>query len=302
MKVSSLNQFQITSRLNAASRSFVDEFARDPRLIKMGWNRQKLIRLTHILRTILRNIERITKKRMGLKFIIEKASKKNAFSWIIDEDQKKIYLSINSGPEEFLGNILPVILKLDMGDDKSKAQISTGLETLALFYANERNMQLKHPDTLRRLFSNLATRLKGETLRRKLLIFLDPKSLSKTKIESEIETTISEAREKVSRIALYEREVSIWGIIADLALLYTVAMENGYADVAQHCVNALSIDIGQHLACIMLLELGFSRVPYLIDHPLETMRQIQVGISESKLLFSIFQKIAEYHYKRMKIW
>lgn len=117
-------------------------------------------------------------------------------------------------------------------------------------------------------------------------------------IEGTIDITIAELREKVTKVELDSREVSVWEIVGRLAMLAALAKQLGSPPAYVKAQVALSGETGKHLAIIELLKEFTAGKDYPVSN---TEYQLSRAIPGFNVLFNLLQGIFETYYNLVVI-
>ncbi len=314
------NQFIIASGNNIlaklARRGYTKVVAEE-----LGWKKHQLSRLAQTLHQLLFNLELITRIKTDIVFAFTKDEPDDKdMPFKINVKEKKIFVHLKAGPKKFSdqfiidisralvdlffetrGEGLINLSRLNAGTQRISNSLEEGLQSLKEFY-NRRRKITPLQDILRGNLIELAEKLGGEILRRQILIsLLRPRALHKREIQREIDASIPEIAEGISKVCVDTGEINTWVVVAHLAMLSALAMKNGLPEAYKKIRGLIFHDISQDLCLVRALEIGLASSKYFLNHPLETSSQIQAGMFEFDLLFDIFLRISGYYYDNVHL-
>jgi hypothetical protein len=313
-------ELRITSSFQSLGLRHIESLIRNSEIYRMGWNMQQLLDFIGDLQKILQNFERMTGNFMEFQIVIHQRHESDETRLVeVNEAAGEIHAYLKDGPEKIFEKALPDIgirltqIMLDhynageaplpgitflKGDHEIDRLIEEGVNALWFFYTQDRGMEVE-AESFGDKLTLVAAKLGREIMDRKIMAFALCRHCPLEKwIEGTIDITIAELREKITKVELDSREVSVWEIVGRLAMLAALAKQLGSPPAYVKAQVALSGEMGKRLAIIELLKEFTAEKDYPLSN---TEYQLSRAIPGFNLLFNLLQGIFETYYNLVVI-
>ena len=285
-------------------------------MVRAGWDRGKLIKLSHALQTVLTNFERISQHRLRFKAVLDYRSQRNAEEvFALDMESREAYVYLHHGPEDVLEyapfgisrGLAEIFFDTEgpmrdmlVGSMKSVvmkgSQINQGVELILSSFRRERGVDLEEVKVARML-GGLAAKGCQNLIRNKMsFALLRPYPVPAKYLETLIQSTITDLHQEAKKIDLNEKDLHSWEVVATLALISVLASKCGCKDYERYCRNVLQGDMGRELALDEYMVFGLYQEYLTMSEP-----QVKWALRGFDLIFGIFKNIYEYYYDKLMV-